>query len=588
MNFHLPEVASSELLANVAAAAKRAPVGGADLLILTELQLRLYRALHAAAGHLVRPPSSPETSPTKLARVQDAINAVFGADEEMAVFRQMYDHVANAALGERRVADQMLALSSGQHGPGGSFLKRVLRFAATDAYASTVQNLLSDFITSAEPETVRAAMAQLAGLEWVLDPDDKHQRMVMDTTDGVGNDVDAGVPLFHGLGLRPEEGAGPGGALTRSDTSAWGTPDQHRIRTWRRRYVEAHRQSLDWALAKAEAYRRERERLAPYGHPDGLEAAVRTQLRQEADRASSARLFQIGDSLGQMAMRRVVRRAKKSTTPFDPAHLPASRGMLFLDTPLELPTGRRIVGYVWGPWSPRAEDGWFLLRPDRYLEPVEPSHDDAPWTWVTPLTCDQSLLTLPFSPYDTLLARAGETLEPEIRLRDPDNPERYRSGSGRQGCQELMTRHVRALWELLTQHQRSTVRVLSHQVHQLKPSKRDAERRRGISDSSQVENWWVDPDAGERYQTEERASQPRESGVGRKLTVRYWRGEHERQQCPNPHRHAALETAKPHSCPHYEITVPEHVVGPADAPWSDRLRRARLRPSATPRHAANA
>ncbi|MER6196095.1 hypothetical protein ABT234_01770 [Streptomyces sp. NPDC001586] len=587
MNFHLSDVSDSELLAGVTAAAKRAPVGGADLLILTELQLRLYRELHAAADHLLRAPEGRETSPAKVGRVHDAIDAILGADEEMAVFRQMYDHLANAALSEQRVADELLALSSTQHGPGGAFLKRVLRFAAADAYASTVQRLLADFVRSTEPETVRAAMAQLAGLEWALDPDDKHHRPVMDTTDGVVNDADAEVRRFRALGLRPETGTVPGGALTGSDTAAWGTPDEHRIRIWRRRYVDAHTQSLDFALMKAKAYRRDAERLAPYGHPDGLGAAVALQLRQEADRARSARLFQIGDSLGQMALRRVVRRADKATTPFDPAHLPASRGMLFLDTPLDLPNGRRIVGYVWGPWSPRTEEGWFLLRPDRYLEPVESPHDDVPWTWVTPLTCDESLLKLPFSPYDTLMVRPGEVLEPEARLRDPDNPERYRSGSARQGCQELMTRHMRALWELLTQHKRTTVRVLSHQVHQLKPSKREAERRRGISDSGQVENWWVDPDAGERFQ-EQRPSHPREGGSGHTLTVRYWRGEHERQQCPNPHRHAALETAKEGSCPHYEITIPEHPVGPADAPWSDRLRRARVRPSAKPERTADA
>ncbi|MEU2588985.1 A24 family peptidase [Streptomyces avermitilis] len=291
----------------------------------------------------------------------------------MAVFRQMYDHLANAALSEQRVADELLALSSTQHGPGGAFLKRVLRFAAADAYASTVQRLLADFVRSTEPETVRAAMAQLAGLEWALDPDDKHHRPVMDTTDGVVNDADAEVRRFQALGLRPETGTAPGGALTGSDTTAWGTPDEHRIRIWRRRYVDAHTQSLDWALMKAKAYRRDAERLAPYGHPDGLEAAVALQLWQEADRARSARLFQIGDSLGQMALRRVVRRADKATTPFDPAHLPASRGMLFLDIPWTFPTadassatygargrpGRKRAGSFSGPtgtwsrWSPR-------------------------------------------------------------------------------------------------------------------------------------------------------------------------------------------------------------------------------------------
>ncbi|MGW2689309.1 hypothetical protein ACWC6I_39880 [Streptomyces sp. NPDC001414] len=586
MHSNMPELSASELLAIAARAAKRAPVKPNDLLILSELQLKLYRELHAAAGQLVRPPVPEGASPASSARVRGAIDDVLAEDEEMAVFRQMYDHLANAALGDQRVADQMLALSSGQRGPGGGFVKRMLRFAATDAYANTVQMLVVDFLKSADEQTLRAVLAQLAGMEWALDPDDRHQRMIIDPPDVVVGDFDAEVRRFRALGLHPG-GTTPGRSLARADDAVWETPDQHRIRTWRRRYVEAHRQSLDWARAKAEVYRRERERLAPYGHPDGLEAAVVTQLRQEADRASSARLFQIGDSLGQMALRRVVRRAEKKTTPFDPAHLPASRGMLFLDTPLALPNGRRIVGYVWGPWSPRTEEGWFLLRPDRLLEPVEAACDDAPWTWVTALTCDESLLKLPFSPYETLLARPGEILDPETRLRDPDNPERYRSGSGRQGGQELMLRHVRALWELLTQHKRSTVRVLAHQVHQLKPSKRDAERRRGISDSGQVENWWVDPDAGERFR-EQQPSEPREGGTGRTLAVRYWREEHERQQCPNSHRHAALETEKRGSCPHYEITIPEHPVGPADAPWSDRLRRARLRPSATPRHGTNA
>ncbi|MEV7245147.1 MULTISPECIES: hypothetical protein [unclassified Streptomyces] len=586
MHSNMPELSASELLAIAARAAKRAPVKPNDLLILSELQLKLYRELHAAAGQLVRPPVPEGASPASSARVRGAIDDVLAEDEEMAVFRQMYDHLANAALGDQRVADQMLALSSGQRGPGGGFVKRMLRFAATDAYANTVQMLVVDFLKSADEQTLRAVLAQLAGMEWALDPDDRHQRMIIDPPDVVVGDFDAEVRRFRALGLHPGETT-PGRSLARADDAVWETPDQHRIRTWRRRYVEAHRQSLDWARAKAEVYRLERERLAPYGHPDGLEAAVVTQLRQEADRASSARLFQIGDSLGQMALRRVVRRAEKTTTPFDPAHLPASRGMLFLDTPLALPNGRRIVGYVWGPWSPRTEEGWFLLRPDRLLEPVEAACDDAPWTWVTALTCDESLLKLPFSPYETLLARPGEILDPETRLRDPDNPERYRSGSGRQGGQELMLRHVRALWELLTQHKRSTVRVLAHQVHQLKPSKRDAERRRGISDSGQVENWWVDPDAGERFR-EQQPSEPREGGTGRTLAVRYWREEHERQQCPNSHRHAALETEKRGSCPHYEITIPEHPVGPADAPWSDRLRRARLRPSATPRHGTNA
>ncbi|MFD8731480.1 hypothetical protein [Streptomyces sp. NPDC059611] len=586
MHPNMPELSDTELLAIAARATKRAPVKPTDLLILTELQRNLYQELHSAVGQLVRPPVPAEVSPASSARVRGAIDAVVATEEEMAVFRQVYDHLANAALGDRRVADHLLALSGGQDGPGGAFLKRLLRFAATDAYPNTVQMLVVDFLETGDEQTLREVLAVLAGIEWTLDPQDRHQRMILDPPDFLVDEADAEVRRFRELGLHPGETTA-GRSLVRSEDAPWAAPDQHRIRTWRRRYVEAHRQSLDWARAKAVGYRRERERLAPYGHPDGLEAGVATQLREEADRAASARLFQIGDSLGQMALRRVTRRADRTTTPFDPAHLPASRGMLFLDTPFTLPNGRRIVAYAWGPWTPRAVDGWFLLRPDRLLEPVKPLEDGAPWTWVTALTCDESLLKLPFSPYETLLARPGEVLDPETRLRDPDNPERYRSGSGRHGGQELMLRHVRALWELLTQHKRSTVRVLAHQVHQLKPSKRDAERRRGISDSGQVENWWVDPDAGERFR-QEQPSQARESGSGRTLTVRYWREEHERQQCPNSHRHAALETEKPGSCPHYEITIPEHPVGPADAPWSDRLRRAQLRRPGMPPHTANA
>jgi hypothetical protein len=233
--------------------------------------------------------------------VRSAIDAILAEEEEMAVFRQMYDHLALAA-GDRQVADRMLALSSGQHGPGGSFLKRMLRFAVADAYANTVQMLVVDFLRTADKQTIRAVLAQLAGMEWTLDPDDRHQRMT--PPDFVVNDADAEIRRFRELGLIPGD-AHPGRSLARSDEATWEVPDQHRIRTWRRRYVEAHRQSLDWARAKAEEYRWERERLAPYGHPDGLEAAVVLQLRQEADRAASARLFQIDDSLGRMALRSI-------------------------------------------------------------------------------------------------------------------------------------------------------------------------------------------------------------------------------------------------------------------------------------------
>nr|WP_044955257.1 hypothetical protein [Streptomyces clavuligerus] len=576
---NVPVSSESELLASVARAAARRPVAPADLLILTELQLRLYRELRSTAARaLALTPHSAVPQPNWRARVQAAISDIFTEGEEMAVFRQIYDHLANAALNDRQVPDQLLTMSSGPHVAGGAFLKRILRFAAGDAYPSTVQKLVADFLETTDERTLRAVLSQLAGMEWAIDPDDRHQRAVLNAQASPVSEGETEASRFAELGLAPDPASSTDSVLTHSGSSAWETPDHHRIRTWRRRYVEAHRDDLAWARRKADVHRRKRERLAPYRHPDGVEAAVVTQLRQEADRAASARLFQIGDSLGQMAMRRVLRRTENPTTPFDPAHLPASRGMLVLDTPLTLPSGRRIVGYVWGPWSPRAEEGWSLLRPDRSLKPVDAPDDDAPWTWVTALTCDRSLRKMPFTPYETLLARPGEVLEPETRLRDPDAPEQYRAGSGRLGCQELMLRHARALWELLTQHKRSTVRVLSHQVHQLKPSKRDAERRRGITDSGQVENWWVDPDAGTRFR--EQSGAARKSGSGRTLTVRYWRDEHERQQCPNSHRHTALETESPGSCPHYEITIPEHPVGPADAPWSDRLRRARLQPSA--------
>ncbi|WP_424892333.1 hypothetical protein [Streptomyces sp. XH2] len=562
----------SELLASAAAATKRLPPAPSEFTILTALQYRLYQELHAAAGKAVRPGARPSA----FARLSRAIEAVLDRSEELRVLCQAYAHLAKAALEDPRVADELLARSGVQHGPGASFLKRLLRFAAADARLSNVQKLVADFLGTANEETVRAVLAQVAGMEWALDPEDAHRIMPMDASGASGA---ADEPLDEAdrfrvlLSLDAEQGKPSGQCLTMTESVAWDMPDWSRIRNWRRRYVAAHRRSVDWALTKASVYRKAREPLAPYQHPGGLEEGVVTQLRQEADRAESARLWQIADSLAQMTLRRVQRRADRATTPFDSRHLPSSRGMLFLDTPFVLPTGRRIVGYVWGPWSPGAEEGWLRLGGGQKLEPLEMPSDDTTWTWVTPLTCDQSLLSLPFSPYSTLLLRPGDVLEPETRLRDPENPDRYRSGSDRLGRHELMTRHVRSLWELLTQHKRSSVRVLAMEVHEAKPREQRSDRRRGITDSGHVTNVWVDPDAGERH----RAQRRKASATGHRWTVRTWREEHERDQCPNSHEHAARKAAG--GCPHYEITIPEHVMGPAGAPWSDRMRRGLSRGS---------
>lgn len=205
MHSNMPKLSDSELLAIAARAAKRTPVKPSDLLILTELQLKLYRELHAAAGQLVRPPVSERVPQASSARVREAINDVLAEDEEMAVFRQMYDHLANAALGDHRVADQMLALSSGQRGPVGGFVKRMLRFAAADSYPNTVQMLVVNFLKSADEKTLRAVLAQLAGIEWALDPDDRHQRMIIDPPDVAVDDADAEARRFRALGLHPVE-----------------------------------------------------------------------------------------------------------------------------------------------------------------------------------------------------------------------------------------------------------------------------------------------------------------------------------------------------------------------------------------------
>ncbi|MEU0222488.1 hypothetical protein ABZ281_49130, partial [Streptomyces sp. NPDC006265] len=259
MHSNMPELSDSELLAIADRAAKRTPVKPSDLLILSALQLELYRELHAAAGQLVRPSAPAEILPAAQKRVRRAINAILAESEEMAVFRQIYDHVANAALSDRRVAEQLKVLSGSQQGPGGAFLKRMLRFAAADAYPNTVQMLVVDFLRTTEEQTLRAVLAQFAGMEWALDPDDRHQRTIIDPPDVIVDSADAEIRRFRELGLGPGE-VSPGRSLARSDSAAWETPDEHRIRIWRRRYVEAHRQSLDWARAKAEVYRRERER----------------------------------------------------------------------------------------------------------------------------------------------------------------------------------------------------------------------------------------------------------------------------------------------------------------------------------------
>jgi hypothetical protein len=571
---HLPDVSESELLASAATAAKRRIVPASEFKVLSALQFRLYQEVHAAAADTVQPPVRAGAYSAAVARLTRAMNEVFEHGEEFTVFRLVHSHLANAATDSERAADELLALSGVQDGPGAPFLKRMLRFAASDMGVRTVQMLIADFLQRADQKTVRAALAQLVGIEWAVDPEDTYQDLTLNGGDDVADDVHAEVLRFRELlALNAEDAIPSGSCLTDSGSTPWETPDWHRIRTWRRRYVAAHTQNIDWALTKAETYRRAREPLAAYWHPDGLETGVVTQLRQEADRAASARLIQVTESVAQMTLRRVRRRAEKRTTPFDPGHLPSTRGMLFLDSPSELPNGRRIVGYVWGPWSPREEEGWLRVNDALELERLDIPEGDTSWTWVTPLTCDESLLSLPFSPYSTLLLRPGDALEPETRLRDPDNPERYREGLGRQGSRESLIRHVRSLWELLTQHKRSSVQVLATEVHQAKPREQRSDRRRGISDSGQVMSVWVDPDASERYRAQRRS----ESESGRKLTVRYWRGEHERDQCPNSHKHALCEAARAGSCPHYEITIPEHVVGAADAPWSDRMHHARSR-----------
>ncbi|MFJ3946120.1 hypothetical protein [Streptomyces griseoaurantiacus] len=585
---HLPDVPDSALLSSTSAAAQRRRVVPDDeFKIISSLQFQLYRELHTAAADTVRPPVKAATRPLAVSRLTRALNRILEHREEAAVFRQVYAHLANAALEDERAANGLLVLSSGQRGAGASFLKRLLRFAAADTPVRTVQLLIAHFLTSEDQDTVRAALGQLAGLEWALDPDDVHQELILDsgdvrtkppvTPDFVIDVAQSEVQRFRELLLPEAESATPfTNCLAEAASAAWAAPDWHRIRNWRRRYVAAHTRSLDWAVKKAEAYRECREPLAPYDHPGDLEEAVVTQLRQEAERAASARLWQLDGSVAEMTLRRVQRRCDRATTPFDPRHRPSPRGMLFLDVPFRLPTGRRIVGYVWGPWSPRPEDGWMHLGDDGGPRPLDLPQEDASWTWVTPLTCDESLLKLPFAPSGTLLLRPGDTVEAETRLRDPENPERYRDGVGPLGRSELLVRHVRSLWELLTQHERSSVRVLAEQVHEAKPREQRSDRRRGITDSGQVTNVWVDPDAGERYRAQRRGG----SGSGHKLTVRYWRGEHERDQCPNSHEHAVREATVAGSCPHYEITIPEHVVGPAGAPWSDRMRRARSRGAA--------
>ncbi|MEU9744798.1 hypothetical protein [Streptomyces niveus] len=572
---HLPDVPESEPPTSATTAAKMPGAASGELSILTELQFRLYKELHAAAGKLVRPPARPDTQSSDLARLSAVMKEITGHSETFSVLWQAYSHLANAALADGRVNDRLLAMSGVQHGPGGSLLKRLLRFAAADVPARSAQRYIADFLEIADAETVRATLSQIAGMEWAVDPDDAHQIMTMDTTDGVVTDVQEEVRRFRVLlHLDADSGTPTGACLASAEHSAWGPLDWHRIQTWRRRYVAAHTANIDWAMTKATVYRKEREPLAPYWHPGGLEAAVVTQLRQEADRAASARLVQITDAVAQMALRRVERRAGRQTTPFDPRHLPSGgRGMLFLDTPftLPLPTGRRIVGYVWGPWAPALEEGWGRLGAGRDLKPLEIPQGGTPWTWVTPLTCDQSLLSLPFSPYSTLLLRPGDVLEPATRLRDPEHPDRHRAGTGRLAREELLIRHVRSLWELLTQHKRSSVHVLAEEVHTAKPRDQRSDRRRGITDSGHVTTVWVDPDAGERYRAQRRS----EGGSGYKLKVRYWRGEHERQQCPNPRKHA--ERLAEGGCTHDEITIPEHPVGPAGAPWSDQVLRARSR-----------
>ncbi|MFE3558379.1 hypothetical protein ACFXKW_26485 [Streptomyces sp. NPDC059193] len=549
-----------------------------EISVITKQQLDLYQALHLAAAKAIRPweEKGPQPSASALNGVAVAVEDVMEQGEELSVFYQAYSHLTNASANEARMADMALEVSGSVSGPGSSLLRRLLRFATCDIPPETVQMFIANFLEISDRETVGATLAKLAGIEWAVDREDTYRTVYLDSGEGTVDDERAQANWFRALGLDAGHGPTAGPALTDATGAAWAEPGWRRIRDWRRRYVDLHSRDLAWAMAKADHFRKLLEPVAPYWHAGGLEAAVVTQLRQEADRARSARLWQISDSTAQMALRRVRRNLDRPTTPFDRRHIPATstRGVMILDTPFELPDEHRIVGYVWGPWAPRQTEGWARALGGEELERLEGRPQGGPpWTWVTALTCDQSLGSLPFAPYDTLLVRPGDVLEPQARLRDPDDPERFLEGSGRQGRNELIARHMRSLWELLTQHERSSVRVLAEEVHTPRPRDQRSDRRRGITDSGQVTTVWVDPDAGEQYRAQRRSKTASTSGY--KLAVRYWRGEHERQQCPNSHEHAARQMAE--GCAHDEITIPEHVVGPADAPWSDRMLRARSR-----------
>ncbi|MFI5986832.1 hypothetical protein ACIBEA_38970 [Streptomyces sp. NPDC051555] len=575
---HLPRATDSDVLMNVAAASSRRQVPVDEIAIITKRQLNLYGALHLAAARAIRPweEMGPEPSASALNALGVAVEDVMDQGEELSVFYQAYSHLANASANEARLADMALEQSGSISGPGSSLLRRLLRFATRNIPPQTVQMFIGRFLEISDRETIGATLAKLAGIEWAVDREDAYRTVYLDSGEGTVDDERAQASRFRALGLDPGHDPAAGPALTDTIGAPWAETDWRRIRDWRRRYVDLHSQDLAWAIAKAEQYRKVSEPVAPYWHPGGLEAAVVTQLRQEADRARSARLWQITDSTAQMALRRLQRNADRPTTPFERHHIPSAstRGVMILDAPFTLPDERRIVGYVWGPWVPEETEGWALaLDGGRELEHLEAPQGNQSWTWVTALTCDRSLGSLPFAPYDTLLLRPGDIVEPQARLRDPDDPERFLEGSGRQGRNELIARHVRSLWELLTQHERSSVRVLSEEVHAARPRDQRSDRRRGITDSGQVTTVWVDPDAGEQYRAQRRSRTGSASGY--KLAVRYWRGEHERQQCPNSHEHAKRQMAE--GCAHDEITIPEHVVGPADAPWSDRMFRARSR-----------
>lgn len=278
---------------------------------------------------------------------------------------------------------------------------------------------------------------------------------------------------------------------------------------------------------------------------------------QEVQTLTHARLYVMDDDMMALALRKAMR-SKKAPVSAD-RMLPGA-GLVVFPTPIDMvtdaaPESRPIYAVSWNRWDATAWSGgrWILTRNDHIASeagqppyasvPAAEFHRNHPTAWWFTLYTHSSLPGSPPLSWETEMVVSDGAVfgyEPVA------------------GTNEIPVRATIAMQELITQTELLGKTITHTREHVRKPTKVRADRRAGVSDDGRVRVVTVGGNGTGHL------PRPRAAGSKRgPMQHRTWVREHDRQQCPNPHRHAELGDA----CVHHEITILEHVRGPADAPF---------------------